>query len=84
VNRCELFNGANDAETIKNKKRYTSIVRAQLSQFELGMLFYNGVSKYGNEDFKPMIETYGLLENFNQDSLADPEHEKFYEGGAYE
>ncbi len=71
-------------ETTQNKRRYTSIVRAQLSQYELALLFYNCVTRFGeSEDFKPLVEKYGLLENFNNDDLIDQEHLKFFEDGAY-
>jgi hypothetical protein len=61
----------------KNRRRYTSLARAQLSAFELELLFYNGISPYG-EKFKPLIEKYGLLENFNTELLLSPAHESFY------
>jgi len=43
--------------------RYTSIVRAQLSNYELLWLFYNCLSENGNEKFKPLVEQYSLLKN---------------------
>ena len=67
----------------KNRRRYTSLVRAQLSAFELELLFYNGISPYG-EKFKPLIEKYGLLENFNTELLLSPVHENFYAKIAFE
>jgi hypothetical protein len=66
-----------------NRRRYTSLVRAQLSAFELELLFYNGISPYG-EKFKPLIEKYGLLENFNTEHLLSPKHESFYAKTAFE
>jgi len=70
-----------DKSDIEGRRRYTSIARAQLSIHELGLLFYNGVSSYGDK-FKPLIEKYGLLEPFDHDLLfmkvAPDEHINFY------
>lgn len=57
----------------KNRRNYTSLVRATLSQYELAMLFYNCASELGEEKFKPLVEEYGLLKNFNTDDLRDEE-----------
>lgn len=51
-----------DSSPVADKRRYTSLVRAQLSPDELLLLFYDGVSPLG-EKFKPLIERYGLLEH---------------------
>ena len=60
------------------KKRYTNIVRAQLSTCELALLFYNGLSKYGIERFKPIIEKYQLFDNLNPEFLLDEQHMNMY------
>jgi hypothetical protein len=64
----------NKVLTTGEKRRYTSLVRAQLSQGELLVLFYNCVSAYGIEKFKPLVERYGLLENLNTDELLNKSH----------
>jgi hypothetical protein len=64
------------------KRRYTSLARAQLSMYELGLVFYDGLSRYG-EKFKPLIERYGLLEHLDKNLLFNKEHAKFYTDGAY-
>lgn len=64
------------------KKRYTSLARAQLSSNELVFLFYNGISKYG-EKFRPLIEEFGLMEHLDKDKLLDPSHETFYDPKAF-
>lgn len=51
--------------------KYTSIVRAQLSDFELLWLFYNGLSQNGVELFKPLIEEYSLLKNIPKDKIGN-------------
>ena len=61
------------------KRRYTSLVRAQLSAFELGLLYYNGISPMGREKFYRLIEEFGILKNFEKSLLVNAEHEAFYE-----
>ena len=43
------------------KYKYTSFIRAQISDYELLWLFYNCLSSNGIEKFKPLIETYSLF-----------------------
>lgn len=40
------------------KKKYTNIVRAQLSDYELLILFYNCLHENGSDRFKPLVEKY--------------------------
>jgi Putative phage abortive infection protein len=61
-----------------DKKRYTSIVRAQLSSYEHVLLHYNGLSEYGKKRFKPLIEEYELLENMGPGFLIIREHPTSY------
>jgi hypothetical protein len=57
----------------KDKRRYTSLVRAQLSAYELALLYYNGLSEFGRH-FKPWIEEFGLLEHLDKSILLDERH----------
>lgn len=66
-----------------DKKRYTSIVRAQLSVHEHIFLHYNGLSGYGEDKFKKLIEKYALLENMKRDLLLNEKHETAYKKGAF-
>src|SRR5207249_4987111 len=66
----------------EDKRRYTSLARAQLSAFELALLFYNGISKQG-EGFRPWIEEFGLLEHLDERYLLHPLHEGLYSEKAY-
>ena len=50
--------------------RYASLLRATLSRYELVWLFYNGLSDYGCEKFKPLIERYSMLKNLRTDLLT--------------
>lgn len=65
------------------KKQYMSIVRAQLSTFELTLLFYNCLSRYGRQKFKPYVEHYHLLKNLDETELIDVEHKIEYDDTAF-
>jgi hypothetical protein len=69
---------------IENPKYYTNLVRAQLSTYEHLLLFYNCLSKYGEEKFKPLVIKYSLLDNMPTDHLLDVSHINFYPKKAYE
>ncbi|MGN7742553.1 putative phage abortive infection protein [Pseudomonas sp. 22526] len=58
----------NNTENI-DKKFYTNIVRAQLSSAELMLLFYNCLSEYGIEKFKPLVEKFSLLKTIPRTTL---------------
>lgn len=63
-----------DTELIgeQEKYKYVSIFRAQLSEYELIMIYYNGLSKFGSEKLKPLIEKYSILKNIRYADLANP------------
>ena len=54
-----------------DRKEYSGILRAQLSNPELGLLFYNGLSHHGKK-LKPLAETYALFENMELKLLSSP------------
>lgn len=54
---------------IENDKFYGKIIRAQLSDQELVVLFYNGLSEQGKK-FSSYIERYSLFDNLPIDDLA--------------
>lgn len=54
----------------KQKYHYTTIVRATLSRYEMLILYYNGLSEFGREKLKPLIEKYALLDNIDKQGLA--------------
>lgn len=59
-----------DSSKVSDKRRYTSFVRAQLSSYESLVLFYNCLSEQGAANFKPLVETYGLLKHLPQGKLS--------------
>ncbi|PKO30811.1 MAG: hypothetical protein CVU36_07890 [Betaproteobacteria bacterium HGW-Betaproteobacteria-9] len=62
--------------TDEQKKFYTNLVRAQLSKYELGLLFYNCLSRYGREKFLPLVVKYRLLKHLENGVLSNAEHRK--------
>jgi hypothetical protein len=78
-----------DKSEITDKRFYTNLVRAQLSTYELVLLFYNCLSQYGFEKAKPLIEKYSLLKSMPQSELIDippfrkEEHLKQYNESAF-
>lgn len=55
----------------EDRYEYSSMVRAQLSRYELIWLYYNGLSLYGVDKFKPLIEKFALLKNLRTDMLVE-------------
>lgn len=48
---------------------FVRILRAQLSQPEMVLLFYNCLSIHGYEKFHPLVESYDLLQNMERSSV---------------
>lgn len=49
---------------------YANIARAQLTNYELRLLFYNGMTGEGKDGFKPLVERYGILKHLENQDLA--------------
>lgn len=67
----------------QDRYQYTSMVRGQLSPYELLWLFYDGLSTYGREKFQPLIEKYALLKNIRVELLVKKEDKDLYASSAY-
>lgn len=67
----------------EQKKFYSNILRAQLSDAEAALLFHNGLSRHGREKFKPYMEKYGLLKNVNDKDLLDVARRGEYAADAF-
>ena len=81
-----IFKYVDTTDLISDEERYeyACIVRSQLSDYELIMLFFNGLSDNGKEKFKPLIEKYAILKNMRPDLLPSAGKEKTsYSEGAY-
>lgn len=59
-------------------------MRAQLSAFELALLFYNCLSEYGRDKFKPLVEEFGLLKNMRRGLLFEEAHQGLFVYTAFE
>lgn len=68
--RILKFIDETDLIDAEQKYRYASMFRAQLSEFELVLIYYNGVSQMGSEKLKPLLEKYSILKNIRLDDLA--------------
>ena len=73
-----------DSSNMEDKRLYTNLIRAQLSSFELTLLFYNSLSDMGAEKFKPLIEDYSLLKTVPRNELINPpDHLPLFDDDAY-
>ncbi|UWQ90644.1 putative phage abortive infection protein [Rhodobacteraceae bacterium M382] len=61
-----IFKYVHKSEGI-DKRLYTNLIRAQLSDDEVMLLFLNGLSKKGDK-FKPLLEEYAVLKNVDKRS----------------
>jgi len=68
----------------ENQKFYSNVVRAQLTQAELVVVFYDGLSELGREKFKPLIQKYSLLKHLDQNDLVAQSHPGLYDPKAFE
>lgn len=72
-----------DESDVADKHKYAGIMRAQLSSFELALLFYNSLHPVG-AGFRKHIERYALLENMRLRDLFNPlDHVPLYDVTAY-
>ena len=56
----------------EERTRLANFARAQLSSYELSMLFYNGLWGEGRATFKPLAEKYGLFKHLQPEHVLDP------------
>jgi hypothetical protein len=64
-----------DKSSVEDKVFYANVLRAMLSDKEVALLFYNGLSPHGHE-FKPLIEKYRLLKHLKREDIFE---ESFFE-----
>ena len=77
-----IFKFVKESE-VDDKRLYTNIVRAQLSDQELLILFYNCLYKIGVEKFKPLAEEFAIFDNLPVELLIESEHRDFYQPKAF-
>lgn len=69
-------------------RRYLNLIQAQMSDDELGLIFYDAISCHGlsrNYDkvFKNNLDIYGFLENISQDALLNRNNHKIYQSTVF-
>lgn len=81
-----IFKYVDTSDSISEDERYeyACIIRSQLSDYELVMLFYNCLTANGRAKFKPLIEKYSIFNNLREELLAKREHKKEYSEKAYD
>ena len=67
-----------DRSNIAEPRFYTNLLRAQLSNSELHLLFYNCLAEFGRRKFLPLVAKYDLLQNMPKDGLVQPWHFDIY------
>jgi hypothetical protein len=72
-----------DTSEIDNKRFYSNLARAQMSDIEVVLLFYNSLSERG-ERFQQYIVKYGLFKFLNSAHLINFEDLDLYEDPAYD
>ena len=89
VKRCmrQLFHliGFVDETEVANRERYVSFIEAQLNPEAIVAILYSGLTAYG-EEYKSLIEKYGLLESLPERPSSDFEgwcREGLYAQGAF-
>ena len=73
-----------EREYYKDEKYYIDFLRAQLSSCELGLLFYNALSKFsvenkGETKFYYWLNKYDFFENIDEDSLIIRNDHAYYD-----
>ncbi|MBB6330059.1 hypothetical protein HNP24_001009 [Chryseobacterium sediminis] len=78
----DMIFSSDELDNFNEKYKYVSIVKGQLSQHELAMIFYNTIYSKGHKEFIPFITRYHLFSNANQDYILD-KYKDFYSKEAY-
>ncbi len=63
---------------LEDRRLYTNLVRAQLSSYELLLLFYNCLSELGREKLTPLSKEFDLFKHLRAKMLIDPTHASLY------
>lgn len=59
------------SDFIDDKTVYTNLVRAQLSRYELLLLFYNCISMFGVDKMAPLVKKYHILKHLESTMLPE-------------
>lgn len=72
-----------DSSDVDDKRFYTNIVCAQLSDHELLVLFYNCLYIPGVEKFKPLAEKFAIFDNLPESQLINSDHKNLFQPEAF-
>lgn len=80
-----IYKFVDTSDLIEDSERYdyACIIRSQLSDYELVMMFYNCLTANGRDKFKPLIEKYAVFNNLRLELLAKVNDKEEYAQGAY-
>ena len=81
--RIYRYVDTSDLITEDERYDYACIIRSQLSDYELVMLFYNCLTTNGREKFKPLIEKYTIFNNLRTELLANSQDVNAYSAVAF-
>jgi len=70
-------------DSVRQKEKYISIFRSQLSAAEQVLLFYDCLVSRDSKKFKPLIEEYALFENMDCGLLLSYHHSSQYDISAF-
>ena len=85
IDESKLLGSLDDPQ--KEREYYAHVLRAQLSNYELLMLFYNGLLGENPKTIKKLIERYAMFNNLRAWDLGDKQVEYYQaimEGEVYE
>ena len=71
------------SKALSDQHLYTNLVRAQLSSAELKLLFYNCITRWGRDKFKPLVEEFALLKTVPEERVPAPELFRQYQPAAF-
>ena len=80
-----IYRFVDTSDLIEDSERYNyaCIIRSQLSDYELVMMFYNCLTSNGQAKFKPLIEKYSVFNNLRFELLAKANDKEEYAQEAY-
>lgn len=80
-----IYKFVDTSDLIEDSERYdyACIIRSQLSDYELVMMFYNCLTANGRDKFKPLIEKYAVFNNLRLELLAKADDKEEYAQEAY-
>lgn len=80
-----IYKFVDTSDLIEDSERYNyaCIIRSQLSDYELVMMFYNCLTSNGRAKFKPLIEKYSVFNNIRFELLAKANDKEEYAQEAY-